>query len=183
MLLRWSVQHILALYQQEYLEVTEQVHPYEDAKKYSCYSFGAHFAEVLIAPDSGEVRVSRFVGAFGAGRILNPKTAHSQLTGGIVWGIGLALMEQVLRDPGTGHILNNNLADYCVPVNADILDIDAFFVEEHDAHVNQLGVKGLGEIGTIGAAAAVANAVYHATGKRFRELPITPDKLLQSQPW
>lgn len=169
---------IVGLQEQAILEATEQVKPDEDAKKYSCYSFGAHFAEVYVHRISGETRVNRYVGTFGAGRIINTKTAHSQLIGGITWGIGMALQEHVIRDATTGRIINADLAEYHVPVHADIQNIDAFFVEEHDPHVNMLGVKGVGEIGTIGAAAAIANAVYHATGKRIRELPITLDKLL-----
>ncbi len=145
---------------------------------YSSYSFGAHFAEVRLDPDLGELRVSRYVGAFGAGRILNAKTAHSQLIGGIVWGIGQALMEETHLDQAHGIIANRDLAEYYIPVNADIPRIDAFFVEEDDPHVNPIGTKSIGEIGTIGAAAAIANAVYHATGKRVRDLPITVEKLL-----
>lgn len=125
------------------------------------------------------MRVTRYVDAFGAGRILNAKTAHSQLLGGVVWGIGMALHEETHLDKALGKIVNPDLSEYHIPVNADIpADMDLFFVEEEDAHVNPLGVKGIGEIGTIGAAAAIANAVYHATGKRIRNLPITPDKLL-----
>ena len=145
---------------------------------YSSYSFGAHFAEVRIDPDLGELRVSRYVGAFGAGRILNAKTAHSQLIGGIVWGIGQALMEETHLDQAHGIIANRDLAEYYVPVNADIPHIEAFFVDEDDPYVNPMGTKSIGEIGTIGAAAAIANAVYHATGKRVRDLPITVEKLL-----
>ncbi len=145
---------------------------------YSSYSFGAHFAEVRIDRDLGELRVSRYVGAFGAGRILNPKTANSQLIGGIVWGIGQALMEETHLDQAHGIIANRDLAEYYVPVNADIPRIDAFFVDEDDPYVNPIGTKSIGEIGTIGAAAAIANAVYHATGKRVRDLPITVEKLL-----
>ena len=172
---------IVALHPQEKLEATEQVKPDEDAKNYSCYSFGAHFAEVYVHRVSGETRVNRYVGAFGAGRIINTKTAHSQLLGGIIWGIGMALQEHVIIDTATGRIINADLAEYHVPVHADIPPIDAFFVEEHDPHVNTIGVKGIGEIGTIGAAAAIANAVYHATGTRIRDLPITLDKLLTNE--
>jgi xanthine dehydrogenase YagR molybdenum-binding subunit len=160
------------------LEAAAEVNPHTAAKDFSLYSFGAHFAEVQVDPDFGEVRVTRYVGAFGAGRILNAKTAHSQLLGGVVWGIGMALHEETHLDKHLGRIMNPDLAEYHIPVNADIPDMDLFFVDEEDAHVNPLGVKGIGEIGTIGAAAAVANAVYHATGKRIRKLPITPDKLI-----
>lgn len=147
-------------------------------KKFSMHSFGAQFAEVRVDPDFGEVRVTRFVGAFGTGRILNHKTARSQMLGGIVMGIGMALHEETIADIQTGRIVNPNLGEYHVPVNADIPAIEPYFVEEKDPHVNALGAKGVGEIGITGVAAAVANAVYHATGKRIRDLPITPDKLL-----
>src|SRR5262249_3298662 len=127
---------------------------------------------------------SRIVTALAAGRILNPKTARSQVMGGIVWGIGMALEEESLMDQRFGRFVNHSLADYHVPVNADIHDIDVIFVEEHDSIVNPLGVKGLGELGVVGVAAAIGNAVFHATGHRVRELPITLDKLLAavSQP-
>jgi len=150
----------------------------EENKKYSMHSFGAQFAEVRVDPDLGEVRVKRFVGAFGAGRILNLKTARSQMIGGIVMGLGMALFEETVTDHQFGRIVNPNLGEYHVPVNADVPAIEAYFVEEKDPHVNAIGAKGVGEIGITGVAAAVANAVYHATGKRIRDLPITPDKLL-----
>ena len=161
------------------LEAAAEVNPFAASEEFSLYSFGAHFAEVQVDPDFGEVRVTRYVGAFGAGRILNAKTAHSQLLGGVVWGIGMALHEETHLDTALGRIMNPDLSEYHIPVHADIpADMDLFFVEEEDAHVNPLGVKGIGEIGTIGAAAAIANAVYHATGRRIRNLPITPDKLI-----
>lgn len=150
-----------------------------DAKQqHSMHSFGAQFAEVRVDPDLGEVRVTKFVGAFGTGRILNYKTARSQMLGGIVMGIGMALHEETITDLETGRIVNGNLGEYHVPVNADIPAIEPYFVEEIDQYVNPMGAKGVGEIGITGVAAAVANAVYHATGKRIRDLPITPDKLL-----
>jgi len=124
------------------------------------------------------VRVTRFTGAYGVGRVLNLKTARSQMIGGIVMGIGMALLEETITDTLTGRIVNPNLAEYHVPVSADIPAIEAYFVEENDPHVNPIGAKGVGEIGITGVAAAVANAIYHATGKRIRDLPITPDKLL-----
>ena len=141
-------------------------------------AFGAHVVEVRVDPDFGTVRVARVVSGFGAGRIINPKTAHSQAIGGIVGGIGMALLEETVWDPRNARVVNANLADYHVPVDADIPDLDAFFVEEHDAHVTPLGAKGLAELALVGVAPAVANAVYHATGKRVRDLPITPEKLL-----
>jgi len=169
---------ILQQHQMESISAQERVQPDEDVEKFTHYSFGAHFAEVQIHPGLGELRVTRYVGAFAAGRIVNPKTAHSQLIGGIIWGIGMALLEQSVVDPHLGRVVNSNLAEYLVPTNADIPLIDAFFIEEEDPNVNRIGTKGIGEIGTVGAAAAIANAVYHATGKRIRDLPITIDKLI-----
>ncbi len=147
--------------------------------EYTRYSFGAHFCEVLVAPATGAVRVARHVAAFDVGRVLNPRTTVSQLRGGLIWGIGQALTEGTHYDPHTGKVVNDNLADYHVPVNADVPDLDAFFVDADDPReLNPLGTKAVGEIATVGAAAAVANAVYHATGVRVRDLPITPDRLL-----
>jgi xanthine dehydrogenase YagR molybdenum-binding subunit len=119
------------------------------------------------------------VSAVAAGRILNTKTARSQIMGGVVWGIGMALHEETLVDHRFGRIMNANIGEYHVPVNADVHDIKVIFVDEPDDIVNPLGVKGVGEIGIVGVAAAIANAVYHATGKRVRDLPITLDKLLR----
>jgi xanthine dehydrogenase YagR molybdenum-binding subunit len=137
----------------------------------------AVFAEVKIDEEIGIIRVTRVVSAVAAGRILNLKTARSQIMGGVVWGIGMALHEETLIDHKFGRVMNANIAEYHVPVHADIHDIQVIFVEEPDPTINRLGIKGLGEIGIVGVAAAVANAVYHATGKRVRDLPITLDKL------
>ncbi len=152
--------------------------PAANQSKFARYSHSATFAEVMVDEDFGTVRVTRVVTAVAAGRILNPKTARSQVLGGIVWGIGSALEEESVIDHHYGRFMNHSLAEYHVPVNADIHDIEVIFVAEQDDVVNPLGVKGLGEIGIVGVAAAIANAVHHATGKRIRELPITPDKLL-----
>jgi xanthine dehydrogenase YagR molybdenum-binding subunit len=146
--------------------------------KHSMHSFGAQFAEVRVDPDLGQIRLTRFVGAFGTGRIMNLKTARSQLIGGITMGIGMALLEETITDHRSGHYVNANLGEYHVPVNADIPAIEAYFVEENDPYVNPIGAKGIGEIGIVGVAAAIANAVFHATGKRVRDLPITLDKLI-----
>lgn len=148
------------------------------AKKYSMYAFGALFVEVTVDPDLGLVRVRRCLGAYGAGRIVNPKLAASQCTGGMVGGIGMALMERTVLDPRDGRPVNAHMADYLVPVNLDVPRLEACFVEEDDSHVNPLGVKGLGEISMIGVAPAIANAVFHATGRRLRELPIRLEALL-----
>jgi xanthine dehydrogenase YagR molybdenum-binding subunit len=146
--------------------------------QYSAHAFGCHFAEVAVDPDLGFVRLRRMVSAFGGGRILNAKMAHSQLLGGIVMGIGMALLEQTHLDRRYGSYTDINFGEYLVPVNADIRAIDIILVEENDPHVNPIGAKGIGEIGIVGVAPAIANAVYHATGKRVRDLPITLDKLL-----
>jgi len=137
----------------------------------------AVFAEVRVDEELSVIRVTRLVSAIAAGRILNTKTATSQIMGGMVWGIGMALHEETLIDHNLGRIMNPNIAEYHVPVNADVQDIKVIFVEEPDESINPLGIKGVGEIGIVGVAAAIANAIYHATGKRVRELPITLDKL------
>jgi xanthine dehydrogenase YagR molybdenum-binding subunit len=149
----------------------------ETEKRYAMYIHSGVFAEVRVDADFGTVRVSRIVDAVAAGRILNPKTARSQVLGGVVGGIGMALHEETLADHNLGRFMNHNFADYHIPVNADVQDIDVIFVDERDDIINPLGVKGLGEIGIVGTAAAIANAVYHATGKRVRDLPITLDKV------
>jgi xanthine dehydrogenase YagR molybdenum-binding subunit len=150
----------------------------QDAGQYSMHAFGAQFAEVRVDPDLGEVRLVRQVGAFASGRILNARTARSQYMGGMVFGAGMALFEETRSDERSGRIMNANLSEYLVPVNPDIGSVDVVIVPEDDPHVNEIGVKGIGEIGIVGAAAAIANAVYHATGKRVRDLPIAPEKLL-----
>ena len=137
----------------------------------------AVFAEVKVDEQLGVIRVTRVVSAVAAGRILNTKTARSQIMGGVVWGIGMALHEETLIDHRFGRIMNANIAEYHVPVNADVHDIEVIFVDEPDDTVNPMGIKGLGEIGIVGVAAAIANAIYHATDKRVRDLPITLDKL------
>lgn len=147
-------------------------------KQYARYAHSAIFAEVKVDEDLGVIQVTRVVNAVAAGRIMNPTTARSQVLGGVVWGIGMALEEESVIDQHFGRFMNHNLAEYHVPVNADIHNIEVIFVEEHDAVVNPLGIKGLGEIGVVGTAAAIANAVFHATGKRIRDLPITLDKVL-----
>jgi xanthine dehydrogenase YagR molybdenum-binding subunit len=144
----------------------------------SFYSFGTHFVEVRVDEELGRLRVARVVTVLDCGRILNPKTASSQVKGAIVFGIGMALMEQTIYDPNTARVLTDNLADYHIPVNLDVPQIDVLFVNEPDLQFNELGARGLGEIGLPGCAAAIANAVYSAIGKRFRDLPITPTDLM-----
>jgi xanthine dehydrogenase YagR molybdenum-binding subunit len=150
---------------------------FKDLSAYARNTHSAIFAEVKVDEELGVIRVSRVVEAVAAGRILNTKTAHSQIMGSVVWGIGMALHEETLVDHSFGRVMNANIAEYHVPVNADVHDIKVIFVDEPDDIINPLGIKGIGEIGIVGTAAAVANAVYHATGKRVRDLPITLDKL------
>jgi xanthine dehydrogenase YagR molybdenum-binding subunit len=169
---------ILRRNQMDSIEATVDSNPGDESKKFSMHAFCAHFLELRVDADLGSIRVSRIVSACGAGRIMNEKTAHSQLSGGIVGGLGMALMEETVMDHRMGRYVNANFGEYHVPVNADVPSIETFFVEERDDKVNPLGVKGIGEVSYVGVAAAVANAVFHATGKRIRRLPITLDKLL-----
>jgi xanthine dehydrogenase YagR molybdenum-binding subunit len=152
--------------------------PSDKQKQYARNSHSAVFAEVHVDADLGTIQVTRVVSAVAGGRVINPKTARSQFLGGIVWGIGMALEEESVIDHTLGRVMNHNFAEYHVPVNADVHDIDVIFVDEPDEIVNPLGAKGLGEIALLGVAAAIANAVYHATGKRIRTLPITLDKVM-----
>jgi xanthine dehydrogenase YagR molybdenum-binding subunit len=145
---------------------------------YAMHAHGAVFAEVKIDPELGQMRVTRLVGAFAAGTIINPRLVQSQYYGGMIWGVSFALHEQAVFDPRSGRPMNANLAEYHVPVNADIPSLEAILVEERDEHVNALGVKGVGEIAITGTAGAIANAVWHATGTRIRQFPITLDRLV-----
>jgi xanthine dehydrogenase YagR molybdenum-binding subunit len=145
---------------------------------YALHAHGAVFAEVKVDPDLGQIRVSRVVGAFAAGRVINPRLVRSQLLGGMIWGVSFALHEQAVIDHRSGRTLNANLAEYHVPVNADVPNLEALMIEEHDPHVNALGIKGVGEIGITGSAGAVANAVWHATGIRVRRFPIRIEDLV-----
>jgi xanthine dehydrogenase YagR molybdenum-binding subunit len=146
---------------------------------YATHAHGAVFAEVKVDPDLGQMRVTRLVGAFAAGRIINPRLVRSQLFGGMIWGVSVALYERAIMDPRSGRPMNPNLAEYHIPVNADVPSLEAILVEEEDPHVNALGIKGVGEIGVTGSAGAVANAVWHATGVRVRKFPITLDRLIE----
>ncbi|GHB46570.1 xanthine dehydrogenase [Streptomyces viridiviolaceus] len=145
---------------------------------WSRHAFGAHFAEVAVDTVTGEVRVRRLLGVFAAGRILNARTARSQFIGGMTMGLGMALTEDSTMDPAFGDFTQSDLASYHVPAHADVLSVEAHWVDEDDDHLNPMGSKGIGEIGIVGSAAAIGNAVHHATGIRFRELPLTPDRVL-----
>jgi xanthine dehydrogenase YagR molybdenum-binding subunit len=156
-------------------DTTEDV---ENDSGFARHAFGAQFAEVRVDPATGEVRVPRLLGVFAVGRVIDETLARSQLIGGMTMGLGMGLMEETVMDEEAGSFLNHDLAQYHIPACADVQDIDAAWIGEEDAHLNPMGAKGIGEIGIVGTAAAVANAVYHATGRRIRELPITPAKLL-----
>lgn len=160
------------------VEVTVTSHADADAQQYSMHSFGAVFTEVRVDPELGLVRVPRIVTAHGVGKILNEKTARSQIIGGVVWGISMALHEETQIDPHSGRYVNADLAEYLLPVNADVGTIDVHFIDETDLHVSSIGAKGVGEIGITGVAASIANAVFHATGKRMRDLPIRVDRMM-----
>jgi xanthine dehydrogenase YagR molybdenum-binding subunit len=148
------------------------------ANAYSSHSFNANFAEVWVSRSTGMATVKRFLAVTAAGKILNLKTARSQIIGGNTWGIGMALTEESVVDPRWGNFITRSFADYHVPANLDIGHVDTIFIREEDVIPNKMGIKGIGEIAIVGVAAAVANAIFNATGKRIRQLPITPDKLL-----
>ncbi len=161
------------------LEATGAFETNPDAQQYSMHAFGAQFAEVRVNADTGEVRVPRLLGVFAIGRVINPKTARSQLLGGMTMGLSMALHEASVLDPRFGDYVNHDFAEYHIATNADVGTVDVTWIDEEDLHVNPMGAKGIGEIGIVGTAAAIANAVYHATGIRIRDLPITLDKLLR----
>ena len=164
------------------LEATGHIKPGKQEKETSQAGFGAHFAEVAVNVITGETRVRRMLGSFAAGRVLNAKTARSQCLGGMTFGIGAALTEDLVHDTRTGKLVNHDLGEYHVPANADVPQMDVHFVDERDIHANPIHAKGIGELGISGAGAAVANAVFNATGIRVREFPITLDKLLDQLP-
>jgi xanthine dehydrogenase YagR molybdenum-binding subunit len=159
-------------------ESTAETPENPDAERFAMHAFGAQFAEVRVHAASREIRVPRMLGIFDAGRIINPRTARSQFIGGITMGLSMALHEQSILDPQFGHVVNHDLAEYHIPTHADVRDIQVDWLDGHDPHTNPIGSKGIGEIGIVGAAAAIANATHHATGIRIRDLPITADKLL-----
>jgi xanthine dehydrogenase YagR molybdenum-binding subunit len=149
-----------------------------DVDRYAMRAFGAQYAEVAVDDDTGEVAVTRLLGVFAAGRIVNPRTARSQFIGGMTMGLSMALHEEAVLDHRTGHIVNHDLAEYHIATNADVRSIEAIWIDEHDPYVNALGAKGIGEIGITGTAAAIVNAAWHATGVRVRDLPMTLDRFL-----
>jgi xanthine dehydrogenase YagR molybdenum-binding subunit len=159
------------------LEITEESKGLNE-NKFTSYSYSVHFVKVLVHPATGVVKVDKCVTAVDAGTIVSPKTAESQVIGGVVGGIGMAFMEEGIIDHRFGRWVNNNFADYHVPVHADVPHVDVLFVNKPDPILNPMGSKGMGEISLIGFPAAAANAVFNATGKRIRELPITADKLI-----
>jgi xanthine dehydrogenase YagR molybdenum-binding subunit len=161
-------------------QVTADAPDNPDAEKYAMHSFGAHFVEAAVDRDTGEVRVPRMLGVFSVGRAINARTLRSQLIGGMTMGLSMALHEESVRDHRFGHVVTQDFAGYHISTHADVADIDAIWLDETDFHSNPMGSRGAGEIGIVGAAAAVANAVYHATGVRVRDLPITADRLLIS---
>ena len=160
------------------LETTGAFETNPEAQHFSMHAFGAQFAEVRVDADTGEVRVPRLLGVFAIGRVINPKTARSQLLGGMTMGLSMALHEASVLDPRFGDYVNHDFAEYHIATNADVGTVDVTWIDEEDLHVNPMGSKGIGELGIVGTAAAIANAVYHATGIRIRDLPITLDKLL-----
>jgi xanthine dehydrogenase YagR molybdenum-binding subunit len=161
------------------LEASGEAGQNPQARRFAMHGYGAQFAEVRVDVDTGEVRVPRLLGVFAVGRIINAKTARSQFLGGMTMGLSMALHEESVLDRRFGHFANHDLAEYHIATNADVGTVDAAWVDEDDLHVNPIGAKGIGEIGIVGTAAAIANAVHHATSVRIRDLPITLDKLLR----
>ena len=162
----------------EGLTVEVQSEPGDEKERFAMYAFGAQFVEARVDVDTGEIRVPRMCGIFAAGRIINPTTARSQFIGGMTMGLSMALHEQTVIDRRFGHYANHDFAEYHIAVNADVGEVEVGWIDEDDPHVNAMGSKGIGEIGIVGTAAAVANAAYNATGVRVRDLPVSLDKLL-----
>tara|TARA_R110002094_G_scaffold1290_1_gene6149 strand:- start:707 stop:1852 length:1146 start_codon:yes stop_codon:yes gene_type:complete len=177
-----NVQHELAQLLTRDLSAVGHIEPGKTSDEVEQATFGAHFAEVAVNAVTGETRVRRMLGVFSAGRILNMQTARSQCHGGMIFGIGSALTEELVHDLRDGHIVNHNLAEYHVPVNLDVPQIDAVFLEERDSWANPMQSKGVGELGISGAGAAITNAIFNATGVRVRDYPATLDKVLKGLP-
>ena len=180
-----ALSEIVARVHPEGVEAEGQTRFMADDPNYAAYSihtYGAHFAEVRVDADTAEIRLRRMLGVFSVGRVLNPKTARSQLIGGMIWGASAALEEEAVVDTRSGAFVNRDLAQYLVPVHADIPDVDAVVLDGYDDKANILGAKGIGELGICGSGAAVANAVFNATGVRVRNFPITIEKVLPGLP-
>ncbi len=169
---------ILKEHQLPYLEITKQSHPNADSRKFSSHAYNVNFVEAHVHKATGMVKVARVVSAVDGGKILNPITARSQIIGGVVWGIGMALTEEGVIDHRYGKYVNANLGDYHVATNADVPKVEVIFIDKKDPVTNPMGTKGIGEVGIVGVAAAVVNAIFNATGVRVRDLPVTPDKLI-----
>jgi len=169
---------ILKDHQLPYLEITTQSHPNADSRKFSSHAYNVNFVEAHVHKATGMVKIARVVSAVDGGKILNPITARSQIIGGVVWGIGMALTEEGVLDHRYGKYVNANFGDYHVATHADVPQVEVIFIDKKDPVTNPMGTKGIGEVGIVGVAAAVANAVFNATGVRVRNLPITPDKLI-----
>ena len=167
---RIDLSEMLARRGVESVEFDADSKPGDETKKFSMHAFGAQFAEVRVDPDTGEIRVARLAGAFDGGRVLNAKTAHSQLIGGMTFGLGMVLLEETVVDEASGRVVNSNLSEYLLPVN--------ILVQGDDRTANPIGAKGLGELPMVGVAPAIANAVFHATGIRVRDLPIRLEDVL-----
>ena len=155
--------------------------PSKEFDEHSVYSFGANFSEVWVDKDTGMFRIKRMVNVGAAGKILNPKTAYGQIIGGLTMGVGMAMAEQTRVEPNFGNFITRSFADYHVPVNLDMANVDVVFLPEDDKIANKMGVKGIGELGITSVAASIANAIFNATGKRMRDLPITPEKLIEAK--
>ena len=173
-------QEILAMRKLSAVDAQAKTEEEESAKKYSIHSFGAHFCEVEFDPAIVRLRVTRWVSVIDGGKIINAKTGHSQILGGVVMGIGMGLFEETIYDTRNAHPVNNNFADYIVPTNKDVPEIDCILLDFPDPIINEYGARGIGEIGLTGVASALASAVYHATGIRVRNLPIRMEDLLPS---
>jgi xanthine dehydrogenase YagR molybdenum-binding subunit len=178
----YALADIIAKFDEQEISAKGQIKPGKNGKNLRQASFGANFAEVAVHKVTGEIRVKRMTGVYAAGRILNHKLATSQCYGGMVFGIGSALMEEVIHDKHDGRLCNHDLAEYHVPVNADVPQLDVILLEEDDPYTNPMHIKGIGETSISGSAAAIANAIYNAVGVRVYDFPITLDKILADMP-
>jgi xanthine dehydrogenase YagR molybdenum-binding subunit len=173
-----TVSELLKKNQLTKFEAEGMAEPSAEFEKYSVFSFGANFCEVWVDKDTGMYRIEKMVNVASAGKILNPKTAYGQIIGGLTMGVGMVMAEQTHVEPNFGNFITRSFADYHVPVNLDMANIDVIFLPEEDKVANKMGIKGIGELGITSVAASIANAIFNATGKRMRSLPITPEKLI-----